>query len=93
MSDIPAGMDFDAFVSWLGQQRNDMIEAAKDIAPEIGRALDKLERQPLVRYATMSGSGATCVGLVKDMDHARRVARAIQVSEMSWWAVPTPMLN
>ncbi len=92
MAEIPRDMDFEGFVSWLGQQRNDLTEAALGIAPEIGRALERLRRQPLVRYVTMSGSGATCVGLVKDMDHARRVARAIQVAEMSWWVVPTPLL-
>ena len=93
MDDVPQGMDLDAFVDWLARQRNDMAGTAAEIAPDIARALERLRRQQPVRFATMSGSGATCVGLVKDMDHARRVARAIQVAEMSWWVAPAPLLS
>ena len=93
MEDIPENMDFEGFAAFLNRQRNDLTEAATTVAPEIGQALDKLKRQSLVKYAGMSGSGGTCIGLVKDMDHARRVARAIQVAEMSWWVVPAPVLN
>ncbi|SLN21301.1 4-(cytidine 5'-diphospho)-2-C-methyl-D-erythritol kinase [Roseisalinus antarcticus] len=93
MEDVPHDLDFDGLCEWLGRQRNDMTEASTAIAPEIGQALEKLRRQPLVRHATMSGSGATCIGLVKDMDHARRAARAVQVSEMGWWVAPAPFLR
>ncbi|EAR50355.1 4-diphosphocytidyl-2C-methyl-D-erythritol kinase [Oceanicola granulosus HTCC2516] len=93
MDDVPHGLDFAGFCEWLDGQRNDMTEAAIGIAPEIGTALERLRRQPLVKYATMSGSGATCVGVVKDMDHARRAARAMQVAEMSWWVAPAPVLS
>lgn len=93
MEAVPHDLDFAGFCEWLGRQRNDMTEAAAGIAPEVGSALEKLRRQSLVKYATMSGSGGTCVGLVKDMDHARRVARAVQVSEMGWWVAPAPGLS
>ena len=93
MDDLPPNLDFDGLCAWLGQQRNDMAAAAQGLAPEIGHALDALGRQSLVRFATMSGSGATCVGLARDMDHARRAARAIQVGNMGWWVVPAPCLT
>ncbi|QQA42548.1 4-(cytidine 5'-diphospho)-2-C-methyl-D-erythritol kinase [Pelagovum pacificum] len=93
MDAVPHDLDFDGLCEWLNRQRNDMTAAATGIAPEIGTALDRLRRQPLVKYATMSGSGATCVGVVKDMDHARRAARAMQVAEMSWWVAPAPVLS
>ncbi len=93
MGSIPKGMDLDGFAEWLAHQRNDLTEAATARAPEIGTALGLLRRQPFVRWAGMSGSGATCVGLVRDMDHARRVARAIQVSQMAWWVAPAPLLR
>lgn len=92
MDDVPEGLDLAGFASWLARQRNDMTDAAIGIAPEIGKAIDRLERQQLVQWAGMSGSGATCVGLVQDMDHARRVARAVQVAEMGWWVAPAPLL-
>lgn len=93
MDEVPEGLDFDGFCEWLSRQRNDMTEAARAIAPEIGRALDTLRRQPLVKCAMMSGSGATCIGIVKDVDQARRAARAVQVSEMGWWVAPAPCVK
>lgn len=93
MEEIPEGMDLTAFCEWLGRQRNDLHETAAAQVPAIDEALKKLRRQQLVRFATMSGSGATCVAVVKDMDHARRVARVLQVAEMSWWVAPAQLLS
>lgn len=93
MTPLLPGLDFDGFATWLSHQRNDMQAAAEKIAPEITRALTLLRKMPAVRVATMSGSGATCVGLVKDMADARLVARAVQLSEMGWWVAPAPLLN
>lgn len=93
MDDMPEGLDFDGLCDWLGRHRNDMAAAAQSLAPEIGQAMEALNRQALIRFATMSGSGATCVGLARDMDHARRAARAIQVGNMGWWVVPAPCLT
>ncbi len=93
MDSVPAGLDFDGFADWLAAQRNDMQPAAESIAPPITTAMTALRRNPAVRFATMSGSGATCVGLVRDMGAARQVARAIQVGEMAWWVAPAELLN
>ncbi len=93
MDVLPAGLEFDGFTDWLTTQRNDLQAAAETIAPVIATVLTALRRAPAVRYATMSGSGATCVGLVSDMATARQVARAIQVSEMAWWVAPAEMLS
>ena len=56
------------------------------------RALEMLRRMPGVGAAVMSGSGATCVGVVPDIGTARQVARVIQVAEMGWWVAPVQML-
>ena len=93
MSAPPSFGSLQDFCTWLSQQRNDLEQPACEIAPEISRALTMLRRMPAVGWAGMSGSGATCVALVKDMGAARQVARAIQVQEMSWWVAPTPMLG
>jgi 4-diphosphocytidyl-2-C-methyl-D-erythritol kinase len=93
MDSVPAGLDFDRFADWLAAQRNDMQPAAESIAPPITTAMIALRRNPAVRFATMSGSGATCVGLVRDMGAARQVARAIQVGEMAWWVAPAQLLS
>lgn len=90
---LPAGADFAAFADWLGRQRNDMAEAAQAIAPGVGRALARLQAAPGVAVARMSGSGATCFGLCRDLATAKRVAAAIQIAEQGWWVAPAPVLG
>lgn len=93
MDPIPEGADFDAFAAWLRAQRNDLQAAAEAVAPEIGEVLRKLRGLPAVEVAVMSGSGATCVALLRDMGAARQVARVLQVGNMGWWVAPAPMLR
>lgn len=92
MSPLAVDLDFDGFAAWLRDQRNDLLPPARALAPEIDATLAKLSAQPAVQHAGMSGSGATCWGLVRNMADARHVARAIQVSEMSWWVVPAEVM-
>jgi 4-diphosphocytidyl-2-C-methyl-D-erythritol kinase len=93
MDDLPQGLDFDGFADWLAAQRNDLQKPAASIAPEIATAIAALNAQPAVRFAGMSGSGATCFGLVRDMAAARMVARVIQVAHMTWWVAPAALMQ
>ena len=93
MAPMPDHWDFDRFAAWLNHQRNDLQPGAEAIAPEITQALTKLRQLPGVAAAVMSGSGATCVGLVRDMGASRAAARAMQVAHMGWWVVPAALLN
>lgn len=92
MDDLAAGIDLDNFTKWLARQRNDLLPPARNLAPVIDEALAKLSAQPAVQHVGMSGSGATCWGLVRNMADARHAARAIQVSEMSWWVAPAEVM-
>lgn len=92
MGTLPMGLDFNGFVSWLAAQRNDLEPPALAIAPEIDTALTKLRSMPKVAHAAMSGSGATCYGLVRNLADARQVARAMQVAHMGWWVAPAAVL-
>ena len=92
MEPLPEGLDFDGFAHWLARQRNDLLPPAQDIAPQIAEAIAALNAQPQVAVAGMSGSGATCYGLVRDMATARQVARVIQVRQMSWWVAPAEIM-
>lgn len=92
MSELPEGLDYDGFVRWLMAQRNDLQAPAEAIAPAIAEAIGKLRSLPAVSLAGMSGSGATCFALVKDMATARHVARIVQVAKMDWWVVPAALL-
>ena len=93
MTPLPIGSDFDGFAQWLSAQRNDLQAPAEKIAPVISQVIAKLRSLPGVRVAGMSGSGATCFGLVKDMATARHVARIVQVSNMDWWVTPAEVLG
>lgn len=92
MGSIPSDMSFDDFAAFLHDQRNDLAAPAAAIAPETSFAITKLRAMPKVAYAGMSGSGATCFGLTRNMADARDVARAIQVAEMNWWVAPAALL-
>ncbi len=92
MAQLPSGLDYEAFTRWLGAHRNDLQAPAEKIAPEISEAIAKLRSLPAVSVAGMSGSGATCFGLVKDMATARHVARIVQVAQMGWWVAPAEVL-
>ena len=92
MEPLAEGLDFDGFAHWLARQRNDLLPPAQKIAPQIGEAIAALNAQPQVAVAGMSGSGATCYGLVRDMATARQVARVIQVRQMSWWVAPADIM-
>lgn len=93
MDDLPQGLDYDGFAQWLSAQRNDLQAPAETIAPEITHAIAALRALPAVSFAGMSGSGATCYGLVKDMATARQVARRMQVAHMNWWVAPAAVLQ
>ncbi len=93
MDPIPDGMDLQAFANWLSAQRNDLAAPACLLAPDIPEAIAKLSANPNVAAAGMSGSGATCFGIVKDMATARQVARIVQLSHMNWWVAPAQVLG
>lgn len=92
MTPMPDGLNFDGFARWLAIQRNDLQAPAEVIAPLITEAITKLQSLPDVAVAGMSGSGATCFALIKDMATARRVARIMQVAHMDWWVAPAEVL-
>lgn len=93
MADLPAGLDYDGFARWLIAQRNDLLPAALAIAPPVQEAITALQGQADVSFAGMSGSGATCFGLVRDMATARLVARRLQIAHMAWWVAPASVLQ
>lgn len=93
MECIPDGLDFAEFATWLAAQRNDLQPPAVQSAAAIQSALDRLNKIPTVAFAGMSGSGATCFGLTKNMADARHAARVIQVAEMGWWVTPAEILS
>lgn len=93
MAALPQAPDFAGFAAWLAAQRNDLQSAAISLAPAIGAALAALSAHKAVAWSGMSGSGATCVGLVPDIEAARRVATKVSKAHPDWWIQAAPMLG
>lgn len=73
------------FITWLGEQRNDLQAPACNITPDIATTLSVLEADPGCLLARMSGSGATCFGLYADRDTAEGAAQRIAADQPGWW--------
>ncbi|MGJ8622082.1 MAG: 4-(cytidine 5'-diphospho)-2-C-methyl-D-erythritol kinase [Yoonia sp.] len=92
MAAVPQMADLDDLAQWLRDQRNDLQDPALACAPQIADVIDAMQAQPQVAFAGMSGSGATCFALVKDMADAEAVAEAMQGIDPAWWIAPAKML-
>ena len=79
---LPAWRSKPEFLTWLGQQRNDLEPAARHLVPVIGVALEALGD---ARLARMSGSGTTSFGLYDSRSKARAAARRIAATHPEWW--------
>jgi 4-diphosphocytidyl-2-C-methyl-D-erythritol kinase len=86
----------EVFARWDGEDhgplgdwregRNDLEQAAIDLAPQIGVVLAWLEAQPGVTFARMSGSGATCFALFDTEDARDHAANGVP---REWWRLAT----
>lgn len=91
-AELPLWRDTAALFAFLADQRNDLQDAACQIAPQIARVLAALAATPGCALARMSGSGATCFGLYASQDDAERAARDLQTAHPDWWVVATGLL-
>jgi 4-diphosphocytidyl-2-C-methyl-D-erythritol kinase len=74
--------DLAGFVEALGQRGNDLTAAAIGLRPAIAEVLAFLSQSSGVRYAAMSGSGATCFALYETAAAAHDAARTVPAA---WW--------
>jgi 4-diphosphocytidyl-2-C-methyl-D-erythritol kinase len=81
-----SGLDMDA--DWVSH-RNDLTVPALVLAPAVGKVLAALRAAEGVRYARMSGSGATCFGIFATSEAAEKAAQEITASHSDWWVVAT----
>ena len=65
--------------------RNDMTHAAIVTQPIITQVLTSLKTEPSFSNVRMSGSGATCFGLVASMAQASAAAARLSVKNPGWW--------
>jgi 4-diphosphocytidyl-2-C-methyl-D-erythritol kinase len=65
--------------------RNDMTQAAITTQPIITQVLTALKTEPAFSSVRISGSGATCFGLVGSMAQATAAAARLSVKNPGWW--------
>ncbi|MEM1284613.1 MAG: 4-(cytidine 5'-diphospho)-2-C-methyl-D-erythritol kinase [Pseudomonadota bacterium] len=77
---------FDGLIGYLTTTRNDLMDAAISLAPEITECLSALAESP---FARMSGSGATCFALMESDSDAAQLASDVQKARPDWWVQAT----
>ncbi|MDJ1015758.1 MAG: 4-(cytidine 5'-diphospho)-2-C-methyl-D-erythritol kinase [Paracoccaceae bacterium] len=82
---LPAFAAANDVIAWLKDQRNDLERPAIEGAPVISGVLDTLGGMDGCQLARMSGSGATCFGLFKDMESAQAAHARIRAAHSNWW--------
>ncbi|MFO1083375.1 MAG: 4-(cytidine 5'-diphospho)-2-C-methyl-D-erythritol kinase [Reyranellaceae bacterium] len=78
----PRWRDGAELVAALAERGNDLADAAMSLQPVVAEVLDVLRHSADVRYAAMTGSGATCFALYDTLAAARRAAASVPEG---WW--------
>jgi 4-diphosphocytidyl-2-C-methyl-D-erythritol kinase len=84
--------DAAALAALLAARRNDLMQPALALAPEISLVLAALEAQAGALLARMSGSGATCFALFATESAARETARRLGAAHPDWWVAAGRLL-
>ncbi|MEE2761689.1 MAG: 4-(cytidine 5'-diphospho)-2-C-methyl-D-erythritol kinase, partial [Pseudomonadota bacterium] len=76
--------DAASLATLLAARRNDLTQAALQLAPVIGKVLEAMDAEG-AHLARMSGSGATCFGLFDDPEVAEVVGERLRHNHPGWW--------
>lgn len=79
---------FDCLRSYLPTTRNDLLQPALSLAPNIAQKLELLRSYDAI-FAQMSGSGATCFAVFSDQKSAVQAAREIRSAHPDWFITAT----
>ncbi len=84
-SDKLSFSDLDEVLDYMSDHQNDLQSIAAGLEPAIGNILSLLEIQNGCQIARMSGSGATCFGVFKNLNQAQSAASNIKKQYPDWW--------
>lgn len=73
--------------------RNDLLDAALEVTPEIRQVLDAISSTPGCHVARLTGSGATCFGVYDNDNAAMAAVNKIKQQYPRWWVAPTKLLK
>lgn len=79
------GASADTWIGFLKGGVNDLEAPALRVEPVIGDVLSALRETEGVRFARMSGSGATCFAIYDSKDAASAAGHAIAQAQPGWW--------
>ena len=92
--ELPSNLadNYENFISFLGNQKNDLMPAASSLNPEIQQVLsvindanEKADICPKMTYVSMAGSGATCFGIYPDEKSANKIYKILVEKYPNWW--------
>jgi 4-diphosphocytidyl-2-C-methyl-D-erythritol kinase len=75
----------------LARCRNDLETPAKQLTPSIGTVLSMLRGRHGLKFARMTGSGATCFGIYETAQAAAIAVKAIKAGHPNWWCIETTL--
>jgi 4-diphosphocytidyl-2-C-methyl-D-erythritol kinase len=87
----PQWASAEAALNYIAAAGNDLAPAAAAVVPVIGEIAAALAALNEVRYAALSGSGATMFALVDDEASAEMVADALRARYPAWWIMETTL--
>src|SRR5487761_816295 len=77
----------------LKQRRNDLVDAARAIVPEINDVLAALAACDGALLARMSGSGAPCFALFDDEGASAAAAARVRRAKPGWWVASGRLMS
>lgn len=87
-TEIPS--DLVNFIKLLNRYRNDLQGPAIETSSKIAQCLEVLSSsEPL--FHRMSGSGASCFGIYKDLTGAQKACHTIESQHPDWFVTATPL--
>lgn len=81
------------WIADLRLYRNDLLDAAQEVTPQIRDVLRALNETPNCHFARLSGSGATCFGLYDHAEAAMAAVNKLKQQYPRWWVSPATLLK
>ena len=78
---------------YLAKRRNDLQNSAEKICPKIKEVNNFLNLNTKATFARMTGSGATCFGIYKNMDDAISAENLLKKKYKKMWIKRTQIIN